>query len=169
LPVRVGLEALPPPHHEPTFSGSLERFLLTFGILIFEVVKMAVRTPVFTENAPRPIGPYSQGISVHNPDKLIFVSGQIPIDPETGEMVKGDIREQARQSIENLVAVLEAAGATVDDVVKVTVYLSDMKDYEEFNGVYEEYFGHSKPARAVVEVSKLPKGAKVEIEAIAVL
>ncbi|WP_297506845.1 Rid family detoxifying hydrolase [Thermococcus sp.] len=130
---------------------------------------MVSRVPVYTENAPKPIGPYSQGIIAHNPDKVIFVSGQIPINPETGELVKGDIRVQARQAIENLIAILEAAGATVDDVVKVTVYLDDIKDYEEFNRVYEEYFGHSKPARAVVEVSKLPKGVKVEIEAIAVL
>ncbi|ASJ06984.1 deaminase [Thermococcus pacificus] len=130
---------------------------------------MVKKTVVYTENAPKPIGPYSQAIAVHNPDRLIFVSGQIPIDPETGEIVKGDIREQARQAIDNLVEVLEAAGATVDDVVKVTVYLSDMNDYAEFNEIYEEYFGHSKPARAVVEVSKLPKGVKVEIEAIAAL
>ena len=130
---------------------------------------MVSRVPVYTENAPKPIGPYSQGIIAHNPDKIIFVSGQIPINPETGELVKGDIRVQARQEIENLIVILEVAGATVDDVVKVTVYLDDIKDYEEFNRVYEEYFGHSKPARAVVEVSKLPKGVKVEIEAIAVL
>ncbi|WP_297497027.1 RidA family protein [Thermococcus sp.] len=130
---------------------------------------MVSRVPVYTEEAPRPIGPYSQGIVVRNPDKMIFVSGQIPINPKTGELVKGDIRVQARQAIENLIAILESAGATVDDVAKVTVYLDDIGDYEEFNRVYEEYFGHSKPARAVVEVSKLPKGVKVEIEAIAVL
>ncbi len=123
---------------------------------------------IFTENAPKPIGPYSQAILVENPGKFLAISGQIPIDPESGEIVKGDIREQARQAIENLIAILEAAGATVDDVVKVTVYLRDMGDFEEFNKVYEEYFGHSKPARAVVEVSNLPKGVKVEIEAIAI-
>ncbi|AHF79971.1 RidA family protein [Thermococcus paralvinellae] len=125
------------------------------------------RNVIFTENAPKPIGPYSQAILVENPDKLLVISGQIPINPETGEIVKGDIREQARQAIENLIAILEAAGATVDDVIKVTVYLRDMKDFEDFNKVYEEYFGHSKPARAVIEVSDLPKGVKIEIEAIA--
>lgn len=130
---------------------------------------MVKKLPVFTENAPKPIGPYSQGIVVENPGKFVFVSGQIPIDPETGEIVKGDITEQARQAIENLIAVLEASGATVDDVVKVNVYLKDMGDFAKFNEVYEEYFGHSKPARAVVEVSKLPKGVAIEIEAIAVL
>ncbi|MBO8175726.1 MAG: RidA family protein [Thermococcus sp.] len=125
------------------------------------------KSVIFTENAPKPIGPYNQAILVENPDKLLVISGQIPINPESGEIVKGDIRKQARQAIENLIAILEAAGATVDDVIKVTVYLRDIKDFEEFNEVYEEYFGHSKPARAVVEVSDLPKGVKIEIEAIA--
>lgn len=125
------------------------------------------RRVILTENAPKPIGAYSQAILVENPKKLLVISGQIPINPETGEIVKGDIRGQARQAIENLIAVLEAAGATVDDVIKVTVYLKNIKDFEEFNRVYEEYFGHSKPARAVVEVSDLPKGVKIEIEAIA--
>ena len=123
---------------------------------------------IFTENAPKPIGPYSQAILVENPNKFLVISGQIPIDPESGEIVNGDIEEQARQAIENLIAILEAAGATVDDVVKVTVYLRDMVDFGKFNKVYEEYFGRSKPARAVVEVSNLPKGVKIEIEAIAV-
>lgn len=126
------------------------------------------RNVVFTENAPKPIGPYSQGVLVESPEKILFISGQIPINPETGELVKGGIREQARQAIENLIAVVEVAGATVDDVVKVNVYLDDMNDFEEFNKVYEEYFGHSKPARAVIQVKKLPKRVKVEIEAIAI-
>jgi len=125
------------------------------------------RRVILTENAPKPIGAYSQAILVENPEKLLVISGQIPINPETGEIVKGDIRGQARQAIENLIAILEAVGATVDDVIKVTVYLKNIKDFEEFNRVYEEYFGHSKPARAVVEVSNLPKGVKIEIEAIA--
>ncbi|KUK17841.1 RidA family protein [Thermococcus sibiricus] len=128
---------------------------------------MVKRSVIYTENAPQPIGPYSQGILVENPDKILFISGQIPIDPETGELVKGDMTRQARQAIENLLAVLEAAGATVDDVVKVNVYLDDMNDFGEFNKVYEEYFGHSKPARAVVQVARLPKDVKIEIEAIA--
>ncbi len=123
---------------------------------------------IFTENAPKPIGPYSQAILVENPNKFLVISGQIPIDPESGEIVNGGIEEQARQAIENLIAILEAAGATVDDVVKVTVYLRDMGDFGKFNKVYEEYFGRSKPARAVVEVANLPKGVKIEIEAIAV-
>ncbi|MCD6139476.1 MAG: RidA family protein [Thermococcus sp.] len=128
---------------------------------------MVKRSVIYTENAPQPIGPYSQGILIENPNKTLFISGQIPIDPETGKLVKGEITEQARQAIENLVAVLEAAGATVDDVVKVNVYLEDMNDFGEFNKVYEEYFGRSKPARAVVQVARLPKDVKIEIEAIA--
>ena len=129
---------------------------------------MVKKSVIHTENAPKPIGPYSQAILVENPDKILFISGQIPINPETGELVKGDIREQARQAIENLIAILEAAGATVDNVAKVNVYLDDINDFGEFNKVYEEYFGHSKPARAVVQVANLPKGVKIEIEAIAI-
>lgn len=122
---------------------------------------------VFTENAPAPIGPYSQGIVAEG--RLLFVSGQIPIDPETGELVKGPIEEQAEQAIKNLLEVVKASGGSAENVVKVTVYLTDMKAYAKFNEVYEKYFAASKPARAVVEVSSLPKGVAVEIEAIAVL
>lgn len=129
---------------------------------------MVKREIIYTEKAPQPIGPYSQGILVENPSKILFISGQIPINPETGELIKGDIKEQARQAIENLIAVLEAAGAKVKDVAKVNVYLDDINDFGEFNKVYEEYFGKSKPARAVVQVAKLPKNVKIEIEAIAI-
>ncbi|AEK72404.1 hypothetical protein GQS_02515 [Thermococcus sp. 4557] len=122
---------------------------------------------VFTERAPRPIGPYSQGIIAEG--RLLFVSGQIPINPETGELVEGDIEEQARVAIENLLAVVEAAGGSAENVVKVTVYIRNMGDYARFNEVYNRYFSSSKPARAVVEVSNLPKGVAVEIEAVAVL
>lgn len=122
---------------------------------------------VFTENAPAPIGPYSQGILAEG--RLLFVSGQIPINPETGELVTGPIEEQAEQAIRNLLEVVRAAGGSAENVVKVTVYLKDMRAYAKFNEVYEKYFSTSKPARAVVEVSNLPKEVAVEIEAIAVL
>lgn len=122
---------------------------------------------VFTERAPRPIGPYSQAILAEG--RFLFVSGQIPIDPETGELVDGPIEEQAGRAIENFLAVVEAAGGSVENVVKVTVYIKDMGLYSRFNEVYEKYFSTSKPARAVVEVSELPKGVDVEIEGIAVL
>jgi len=121
---------------------------------------------ILTEKAPKPIGPYSQGVIAEG--KFLFVSGQIPIDPKTGELVKGSIEEQAEIALRNLLAVVEAAGGTARNVVKVTVYLSDIKDYPKFNEVYEKFFSESKPARAVVEVSNLPKGVAVEIEAIAV-
>ncbi|KUH32446.1 deaminase [Thermococcus celericrescens] len=126
-----------------------------------------MKETVFTERAPKPIGPYSQGIIAEG--RLLFVSGQIPINPETGELVDGDIEEQARTAIENLLAVVEAAGGSAENVVKVTVYIRNMGDYARFNEVYNRYFSSSKPARAVVEVSNLPKGVAVEIEAIAVL
>ncbi|NJE03285.1 RidA family protein [Thermococcus sp. MV11] len=122
---------------------------------------------VFTERAPAPIGPYSQGVIAEG--KFLFVSGQIPIDPETGELVNGPIEAQAERAIRNLLAVVEAAGGSARNIVKVTVYLRDMKGYARFNEVYERYFSTSRPARAVVEVSNLPKGVDVEIEAMAVL
>ncbi|WP_457752412.1 RidA family protein [Thermococcus sp.] len=122
---------------------------------------------VFTEKAPRPIGPYSQGVLAEG--RFLFVSGQIPIDPATGELVSGPIEEQAKRAIENLLAVVRAAGGSAENVVKVTVYIKDMSLYSRFNEVYERYFSTANPARAVVEVSELPKGVGIEIEAIAVL
>ncbi|ASJ05769.1 MULTISPECIES: RidA family protein [Thermococcus] len=122
---------------------------------------------VLTERAPKPIGPYSQGVIAEG--KFLFISGQIPINPETGELVTGDIEIQADQALKNLLAVVEAAGGSAENVVKVTVYIRDMGNYARFNEVYNRYFSKSKPARAVVEVSNLPKGVDVEIEAIAVL
>ena len=122
---------------------------------------------VFTEKAPRPIGPYSQGVMAEG--TFLFVSGQIPIDPATGELVRGPIEEQAKRAIENFLAVVEAAGGSAENVAKVTVYIRDMGLYSRFNEVYDRYFSSSKPARAVVEVSNLPKGVDVEIEGIAVL
>ncbi len=114
-----------------------------------------------------PIGPYSPGVIASG--KLLFVSGQIPLNPETGELVQGTFKEMARQAIKNFLSVVEAAGGSVENVVKVTVYLRDMSKYGEFNEVYSEFFNESKPARAVVEVSNLPKGVEVEIEGVAVL
>ncbi|ANF23238.1 RidA family protein [Thermococcus piezophilus] len=123
---------------------------------------------VFTEDAPKPIGPYSQGVIVEA-KRWLFVSGQIPINPETGELIDGPIEEQAKQALENLLAVVRATGGSADNVVKVTVYITDMAEYAKFNEVYAKYFSGSKPARAVVEVSNLPKGVKVEIDAIVAL
>ncbi len=122
---------------------------------------------VLTDKAPRPIGPYSQGIVTHS--GLLFAAGQIPIEPRTGELVKGDIRVQTRRVLENLRSVLEAAGASLKDVVKTTVYLKDLEDFVSMNEIYGEYFKDSPPARSAVEVARLPKDAKIEIEALAIL
>jgi len=120
---------------------------------------------VQTERAPKPIGPYSQAILTEG--RFLFVSGQIPIDPETGETVGETIEEQAERAIRNMLAIVEEAGGSAENVVKVTVFLGD--NYPKFNEVYERFFSKAKPARAVVEVANLPKGVKVEIECIAVL
>jgi len=116
-----------------------------------------------TKNAPAAIGPYSQGMIVGN---LIYTSGQIPINPESGNIDATDIEGQAHQSCKNVAAVLEAAGSGLDKVIKTTCFLADIKDFAAFNAVYEKYFV-SKPARSCVEVGALPKGALVEIEVIA--
>ena len=117
-----------------------------------------------TTNAPKAIGPYSQAISAAG---MIFASGQIPIDPSTGEFVSGGIAEQTEQVLKNLSAVLEAAGTDLSNVVKTTVFLADMKDFVEMNKVYGQYFVSEPPARATVEAAGLPRDALVEIEAIA--
>ncbi len=118
-----------------------------------------------TENAPAPIGPYNQAVKSGH---LLYTSGQIPIDPATGDMVAGGIREQAIQVLENLKAVVEAAGATLEDTIKTTVFLADMADFPELNIVYAEYFGEATaPARSTIQVAALPKDALVEIELVA--
>lgn len=116
-----------------------------------------------TKNAPAAIGPYSQAIEVGN---FILTSGQIPIDPHTGNLVSGEIEEQTTQVIKNLSAVLEEAGSNLNRVIKTTCFLQSIGDFAKFNDVYEKYFT-GKPARSCVEVSALPKGALVEIEVIA--
>ena len=118
---------------------------------------------ISTENAPGAIGPYSQAIKAGN---LVFCSGQIPIDVKTGEFVSNDVAEQTAQVLKNLSAVLEAAGSSLKSVVKTTVFLADMNDFGAMNEVYAEYFGENKPARATVQAARLPRDARVEIEAI---
>ncbi len=119
---------------------------------------------MFTERAPKPIGPYSQAIKLGN---LLFVSGQIPIDPATNEVVKGGIKEQTERVLENVKAILEAANMTLDDVVMALVYLSDLADFPQFNEVYSRYFKERPPARVTVAVKSLPRDVKVEIAVIA--
>ena len=119
---------------------------------------------ILTEKAPKPIGPYSQAIRAGN---LLFCSGQVPLHPQTGEMVGGsDVMAQTKQSLENLKAVIAAAGATLDQVVKTTIFLQSMADFPKVNEVYGTYFTGTAPARSTVEVACLPKNALVEIEAI---
>ena len=127
---------------------------------------MANRTVVSSSRAPQAIGPYSQGIRA---DKLLFLSGQIPIDPASGELVGGDIEAQTRQVLNNMSAVLEAAGASLSDVVKTTVFLVDLADFPAFNATYASFFTTAPPARSTVQVAALPKGARVEVEAIALM
>lgn len=121
---------------------------------------------VQTDNAPKAIGPYSQAIKA---GEFLFTAGQIPLDPATGKLVEGDIRVQARRVLDNLVAVLEAAGTSTTKVVKTTCFLADMADFPAFNEVYSEFFAATKPARSTVQVAQLPLGAKVEVECIALL
>lgn len=121
---------------------------------------------IHTDSAPAAIGPYSQAIQIGD---LLFVSGQVPIDPSTGAVVEGDIKAQAQQSLNNLKAILNAAGTNMGAVVKTTVFLADMNDFAAMNEVYAQFFQEPFPARSAVQVGRLPKDAKVEIEAIAQL
>lgn len=119
---------------------------------------------ISTKNAPAAIGPYSQAIKVGN---LIYTSGQIPIDPATGTLVAGGIKEQTRQSLLNVQAILKEAGLSMSSVVKTTVFMADMNDFADMNAVYAEFFTEPYPARSAVAVKSLPKGALVEIEVVA--
>lgn len=119
---------------------------------------------VSTKDAPRPVGPYSQGIRAGD---FLFVAGQVPFDPVAEEFVRGSIADQARQCMENIKAILEAAGGTLSQVVKTTIFLTNMADFAVVNEVYGNYFDLAPPARSTVQVAALPKGVAIEIEAIA--
>ena len=121
---------------------------------------------VFTADAPAAIGPYSQAVKAGG---AVYLSGQLGMNPATGELVSADVKEQTTQALSNMKAVLAAAGATVDNVVKTTVFLTDMADFQAVNAVYAETFASNAPTRSCVAVAALPKGARVEVEAIAVL
>jgi 2-iminobutanoate/2-iminopropanoate deaminase len=125
-----------------------------------------VRQAVSTPSAPQAIGPYSQGIRAGS---LLFVSGQVPIDPATGNIIAGDIAAQTHRVFQNIGEILKAGGASFDHVVRTTVFLADMNDFAAMNAVYATYFTAPAPARATVQVSRLPKDARVEIDVIAVL
>ena len=125
------------------------------------------REAILTKDAPTPIGPYSQGITAEG--SFIFTAGQIGLDPRTSQVVSGGIREQTKQAIENLTAILRAGGSDIAHVVKTTVFLKDMNEFGAMNEVYGEYFSSSPPSRSTVEVSRLPRDVRVEIEAIALV
>ena len=122
------------------------------------------RTVVATEQAPAAIGPYSQAIAAAG---LVFCSGQIPLDPVTGQIVEGGIDTQTRRVLDNLTGVLQAAGSSPEQVVKTTIFLADMNDFATVNTIYAEYFGTEPPARSTVQVARLPRDVRVEVEAIA--
>jgi 2-iminobutanoate/2-iminopropanoate deaminase len=121
------------------------------------------RIPITSSGAPAAIGPYSQAIRAGD---LLFVSGQVPIEPATGELIDGDVAAQTQRVLQSLDAIVRAAGATFDDVVKTTVYLADMNDFVAMNRVYATWFANPAPARAAVQVARLPKDAQIEIDAI---
>jgi len=127
-------------------------------------VKVEKRTPILTDKAPKPIGPYSQAVRHGN---LVFASGQIPIDPATGDLVTGDIVKETEQVFANLAAVLAAAGTSLERAVKTTVFLTDMGLFSRVNEVYARHFKEPFPARSTVQVAALPKGVSVEIEVVA--
>jgi 2-iminobutanoate/2-iminopropanoate deaminase len=122
------------------------------------------REVIATQKAPAAIGPYSQGIRLGN---LLFTAGQLALDPQTGEMIKGDITAQTRQVLKNIKAIVETGGSSMENVLKTTIFLVDFKDYKEMNAVYTEFFGKEAPARSTVQVASLVLGARVEIDAIA--
>jgi 2-iminobutanoate/2-iminopropanoate deaminase len=124
------------------------------------------KEPVQTDNAPKAIGPYEQAIKANG---FIYTAGQIPIDPKTGNFVEGGITAQTRQVLENLKAVLEAGGSSLERVVKATVFLKNMADFAAMNDVYAQYLGGAKPARSTVAVAELPRGALIEIDLVAVV
>ena len=126
---------------------------------------MSART-ISTDRAPRAIGPYSQGIAAAG---LLFLSGQVPLDPKTGTLVQGTIQEEVARVLDNLKGVLETAGSGLERVVKTTVYLTSLNDFEGMNEAYARAFGDGRPARSTIQVSALPRGARVEIDAIATL
>ncbi len=122
-----------------------------------------MKTIITTANAPAAIGPYSQAVQIND---LLFVSGQIPMDPKNGDLVQGDIEAQTKQVLENLKAIIEAAGMGLQNVIKCSCFLKDMDDFARFNAVYETYFQQDPPAREAVEIARLPKDVHIEISAI---
>lgn len=143
----------------------MKRNLLTFLLIAgisFNVIAGGVKNSIYTANAPVPIGTYSQGIQFGN---TIYISGQIPVDPKTGELVQGNFKDQIRQVFRNISEIAKAAGSNINDILKLTIYVTDLNNFNDVNDVMKEYFNQPYPARAVIEIKALPKNAAVEIEA----
>ncbi len=121
---------------------------------------------VKTENAPSAIGPYSQGVIAGN---IVYTSGQLPINPSTGELLKGDIEKETKQCLENVIAIVKEANGALEDIVKVNIYVTNIENFSKINETYSEYFSEHKPARSLVEVRRLPQDGDIEIEAIAII
>ena len=151
-------------------SKIISIFLCTISmtsILIFSQEPTEMQKEIIsTENAPQAIGPYSQAVKAGN---LMFISGQIPLDPKTGDLVSESIDEQAKQVLNNIKSICEAAGQSIDDIVKISIFLTDLENFAIVNEVMKEYFAEPYPARATIEVSGLPLGVNVEIEAIVLI
>lgn len=128
-------------------------------------MRLIMKTEISTKNAPAAIGPYSQAIEVNG---MIYTSGMIPINPATGELVTGSVEDQAEQAFTNLKALIEAAGSSMDKVVKTVVFIKDMEDFAKINAIYEKYFVAPYPARSFVQVARLPKDVAIEVEAITI-
>jgi len=128
------------------------------------VIVLMPKEVIVSEKAPKPVGPYSQAVKAGN---FLFISGQLPINPATGGIVRGNFEEAVKVVLENVKSIVEEAGGTMDDIVKVTVYMKDLSLFSKFNEIYSQYFRDKYPARVVVEVSRIPKDADLEVEAIA--
>lgn len=140
----------------------LAPLLLMLGIS-FNTSADCIKEAIYTKNAPAPIGTYSQGIKFGN---TVYISGQIAVDPKTGELVQGDFSNQIRQTFINISEIAKAAGGSIDDTLKLTVYLTDLRNFGEVNEMMKEFFQQPYPARAVIEIKALPKNALIEIEAV---
>jgi 2-iminobutanoate/2-iminopropanoate deaminase len=147
--------------HRRTFSKPCQRVIVPFG---FPVTIGHMKKPIFTSEAPAAIGPYSQGM---RSGRFLFCSGQIPLDPKSGEIVSGDIATQTRRVLDNIAAILRMEGLTFDHIIKTTIFLTNLGDFQAVNETYGSYFKQDPPARSTVQVSALPRGANVEIEVIA--
>jgi 2-iminobutanoate/2-iminopropanoate deaminase len=142
----------------------LERYAIYLKVINFGGIMVGKKEIVSTEKAPKAIGPYSAAVKAGN---FVFTAGQLGIDPDSGEFVPGGIEAQTKKALENLSAVLDAAGTSLANVVKTTVFLDNMDDFSDMNGIYGQFFTENFPARSAVQAAKLPKGGLVEIEAVA--